>query len=119
MTRQSATQEALQRLDTIPGIGPYLAEALVADIGTDVTRFSSAAHLACWAGMCPGNNESGGKRRSGGTRKGNPWLRALLIQAAHAAARRKNTYLAAQYERLAARRGKKKAAVAVGHTLLV
>jgi transposase len=111
--------DALVRLDTIPGIGPYLAEALVAEIGTDMTRFPSAAHLASWAGMCPGNDESAGKRRSGKTRKGNPWLRALLVQAAHAAARRKNTYLAAQYGRLATRRGKKKAAVAVGHTILV
>jgi transposase len=112
-------QETIARLDTIPGIGCYLAEALVAEIGTDMTRFASAAHLASWAGMCPGNNESAGKRRSGKTRKGNPWLRALLVQAAHAAARRKNTYFAAQYARLAARRGKKRAAVAVGHTILI
>jgi transposase len=112
-------QETIARLDTIPGIGCYLAEALVAEIGTDMTRFASAAHLASWAGMCPGNNESAGKRRSGKTRKGNPWLRALLVQAAHAAARRKNTYLAAQYARVSARRGKKRAAVAVGHTILI
>ena len=111
-------QETLARLDTIPGIGCYLAEALVAEIGTDMTRFASAAHLASWAGMCPENNESAGKRRSGKTRKGNPWLRALLVQAAHAAARRKNTYFAAQYARVGARRGKKRAAVAVGHTIL-
>jgi transposase len=111
-------QETIARLDTIPGIGCYLAEALIAEIGTDMTRFASAAHLASWAGMCPGNNESAGKRRSGKTRKGNSWLRALLVQAAHAAARRKNTYLAAQYARLAARRGKKRAAIAVGHTIL-
>jgi transposase len=117
--RLRSVQDALARLDTIPGIGPYLAEALVAEIGTDMTRFPSAAHLASWAGMCPGNDESAGKRRSGKTRKGNPWLRALLVQAAHAAARRQNTYLAALYGRLAARRGKKKAAVAVGHTILV
>jgi transposase len=112
-------QETIARLDTIPGIGCYLAEALVAEIGTDMTRFASAAHLASWAGMCPGNNESAGKRRSGKTRKGNPWLRALLVQAAHAAARRKNTYFAAQYARVSARRGKKRAAVAVGHTILI
>jgi transposase len=117
--RLRPVQEVLARLDTIPGIGPYVAEALVAEIGTDMTRFPSAAHLASWAGMCPGNDESAGKRRSGKTRKGNPWLRALLVQAAHAAARHKDTYLAALYGRLAARRGKKKAAVAVGHTILV
>jgi transposase len=110
---------AIARLDTIPGIGRYVAEALVAEIGTDMTRFPSAGHLASWAGMCPGNRESGGKRRGGKTRKGSPWLRALLIQAAHAAARKAGTYLAAQYRRLAARRGKNKAAVAVGHTILV
>jgi transposase len=111
--------EAITRLDMIPGVGPWLAEALISEIGTDMTRFPSAAHLASWAGMCPGNNESAGKRKSGRTRKGSPWLRTLLVQAAHAAARTKDTYLAAQYRRLAARRGKHKAAVAVGHTILV
>jgi transposase len=111
--------EAVARLDTIPGIGPYLAEALIAEIGTDMSRFPTAAHLASWAGMCPGNHESAGKRRGGRTRKGSPWLRALLVQAAHAGARKKDTYLGAQYRRLAARRGKSRAAVAVGHTILV
>jgi transposase len=82
-------------------------------------RFPTAGHLASWAGRCPGNDESAGKRRSGRTRKGSPWLRALLVQAAHAAARKKGTYLAAQYRRLAARRGKSRAAVAVGHAILV
>ena len=82
-------------------------------------RFPAARHLASWAGMCPGNDESGGKRRGGKTRKGSPWLRALLVQAAHAAARTRGTYLAAQYRRLTARRGKAKAAVAVGHAILV
>jgi len=111
--------EAVARLDTIPGIGPYLAEALIAEIGTDMSRFPTAAHLASWAGMCPGNHESAGKRRSGKTRKGSPWLRALLVQAAHAGARKKDTYLGAQYRRLAARRGKSRAAVAVGHAILI
>jgi len=83
-----------------------------------MNRFPTAAHLASWAAMCPGNHASAGKVRSGKTRKGNKWLRALLIEAAHAAARTKGTYLAAQYRRLAARRGKAKAAVAVGHSLL-
>jgi transposase len=111
--------DAVARLDTIPGVGQRTAEALVAEIGTDMSRFPSAAHLASWAGMCPGNNESAGKRRSGKTRQGSPWLRALLVEAAHAAAHAKETYLAAQYQRLARRRGAKKAAVAVGHTILV
>jgi transposase len=112
-------EAAVLRLDTIPGIGRYVAETLVAEIGMDMSRFPTAAHLASWAGMCPGNNESAGKRRSGKTRKGSPWLRALLVQAAHAAARKRDTYLAAQYHRLAARRGTSKAAIAVGHTILV
>lgn len=107
------------RLDTIPGVNRRVAEDLLAEIGTDMSRFASARHLASWAGLCPGNNESGGKRKSGQTRHGSPWLRQTLIEAAHAAARCKQGYLAAQYHRLAARRGKKKAVVAVGHTLLV
>lgn len=117
--RVRPVEPAIARLDTIPGIGRYVAEALVAEIGTDMSRFPSARHLASWAGMCPGNHESAGKRHSGKTRKGSPWLRALLVQAAHAAARKRGTYLEAQYRRLAARRGKNKAAVAVGHTILV
>ncbi len=109
----------LNWLDTIPGISRRLAEVLIAEIGVDMTRFPSAKHLASWAGMCPGNAESAGKRQSGKTRRGNRWLRSALTQAAHAAGRTKKTYLRAQYQRLAARRGKKKAAVAVGHTILV
>ena len=111
--------EALERLDSIPGVGRRTAETLVAEIGTDMARFPSAAHLASWAGMCPGSDESAGKRRSGRTRKGNRWLRTALVEAAQAAARTKDTYLAAQHRRLAARRGRKKATVAVGHTILV
>ena len=95
-----------------------LAE-LAAESGTDLGRFPSADHLASWVGMVPGNNESAGKRRSGAARKGDPWLRVALVQAAHAAGRTKDTYLRAQDRRLAARRGKKKAAVAVGHAILV
>jgi transposase len=109
----------LQRLVTIPGVGRRTAEVLLAEIGTDMRRFPTPAHLASWAGMCPGNDESAGKRRSGKTRKGSPWLRSALIEAARAAGRSKQTYLAAQYHRLAARRGTKRAAVAVGHTILV
>lgn len=112
-------EAVIVRLDTIPGIGRYVAEALIAEIGIDMSRFPSAQHLASWTGMCPGTHESAGKRQSGKTGKGSPWLRALLIQAAHAAARKRDTYLAAQYRRLAARRGKNRAAVAVGHTILV
>jgi len=110
--------DAIRRLDTLPGVGRRTAEDLLAEIGTDMTRFPTAGHLASWAAMCPGNHESAGRQRSGKTRKGNKWLRGLLIEAAHAAARKKGSYPAAQYRRLAARRGKKRAAVAVGHTLL-
>jgi transposase len=110
---------ALARLDTIPGVGLRTAETLVAEIGTDLGRFPTAAHLASWAGMCPGNDESAGKRRSGTTRKGDTWLRSALLEAAQAASRTRGTYLAAQYRRVATRRGKKKALVAVGHSILV
>jgi transposase len=112
-------EAAVVLLDTIPGVARATAEAIVAEIGTDMSRFPSADHLASWAGVAPGNHESAGKRRSGRTRQGNKPLGAALNQAAHAAARTKNTYLAAQYHRLAARRGKKKAIVAVMHSLLV
>src|SRR5262249_5739587 len=108
-----------ERLTTIPGVEQRTAEVVVAEVGTDMGQFPTAAHLASWAGMCPGNNQSGGKRRSGRTTKGSRWLRQVLTQAAWAASHTKDTYLAAQYRRLAARRGKKRALVAVGHTLLV
>jgi transposase len=111
--------DALDRLDTIPGWARRTAEIVVAEIGLDLTRFPTARHLASWAGMCPGNHESAGKRTTGKTRKGDRWLRSALIQAAHASGRTRNTYLGAQYRRLIARKGKKKAAVAVGHTMLV
>jgi transposase len=111
-------EAAVARLDTIPGVGERTAEVILAEIGADMGRFPTARHLASWAGMCPGNHESAGKRTSGRTRRGSRWLRSALIEAAQAAARTKDTYLAAQYRRLAARRGKKKAAVAVGHTIL-
>jgi transposase len=112
-------ESALVRLQTIPGVGQRTAQVLLAEIGADLSRFPSAGHLASWAGLCPGNDESAGKRRSGRTRKGNIWLRTALVEAAQAAARTKDTYLAAQYRRLAARRGAKRAAVAVAHSLLV
>jgi transposase len=111
--------DAVARLDTIPGVGRHTAEILLAEIGPDLGRFPTAGHLASWAGMCPGNDESAGKRRSGTTRKGSKWLRAALVEAGQAAGRTRDTYPAALYHRLAARRGKKRAAVAVGHTILV
>lgn len=109
----------LDQLDAIPGIGRWTAEVLLAELGTDMTRFPTAKHLASWAGMCPGNHESAGKRYSGRTRKGNGALRTTLVEAAQAARRKKDCYLAAQFRRIAARRGTKKAAVAVGHSILV
>jgi transposase len=115
----AAEQEAIALLDTIPGVSQRTAEILLAEIGTDMTRFPNAKHLASWAGMCPGNYESGGKRLSGKTRQGSRWLRQVLVEAAHVAAKTKQTYLAAQYQRIAARRGKKRALIALGHTILV
>jgi transposase len=115
----AAEQEAIALLDTIPGVSQRTAELLLAEIGTDMTRFPNAKHLASWAGMCPGHSESGGKRLSGKTRKGRRWLRQVLVEAAHVAAKAKQTYLAAQYKRIAARRGKKRARMALGHTMLV
>lgn len=112
-------QAEIQRLDTIPGINRSIAEVLLAEIGPDMNRFPDGHHLASWAGMCPGHNESGGKRQSGKTRKGNRWLRQALIEAAHGASHTKDTYLSSQYRRLVGRRGKKRALVAVGHSLLV
>jgi transposase len=106
-------------LQTIPGIAQRTAEVLLAEVGPDLTPFATAEHLASWAGVCPGNNESAGKRRSGRTRKGNQWLRSGLLQMAWAASRTKNTYLAAHFRRLSARRGAKRAAVAVSHSMLV
>jgi transposase len=111
----------LARLDTIPGVDRRTAEVLVAEIGTDLGRFPTPAHLVSWAGMCPGNHESAGTRQGGTTRKGSTWLRRALGEAAHGAARTKQagrTALAAQYRRLVVRRGKRKAAVAVGHRIL-
>ena len=112
-------EELVALLDTIPGVGPAMAELLVAEVGTDVTRFPTAGHLAAWAGVAPGNNESAGRQRTGRTRKGNAWLKTALVQAAHGAARTKGTALAARYKRVAARRGAKRAIMAVAHRLLV
>lgn len=112
-------EEAVALLDTIPGVARQTAENIVAEIGTDMSRFPTANHLASWAGVAPGNNESAGKKRSGKVKKGNKPLGVILNQAAHSAAHTKNTYLSAQYHRLAGRRGKKRALVAVAHSILV
>ena len=110
--------QTVTRLMTIPGVSARIAQILVAETGADMTRFATAAHLASWAGMCPGHHESAGKHHGGATRKGDSWLRGALGEAATAAARTKNTYLQARYRRIAARRGTKRAVVAVGHTIL-
>jgi len=112
-------EQAVDLLDTIPGIGRATAEVIVSEVGTDMTRFPSAQHLAAWAGLAPGNRESAGKRYASKKRKGNRTLCASLVQAAQVVARSKGNYLSAQYHRLAARRGKKKALIAVAHSMLV
>lgn len=116
--RMRPFEEDLALLDTVTGIGQRNAQDILAETGNDMNRFPTEAHISSWAGMAPGNNESAGKRKSGRTRKGNKFLRKALIQAAQAAAKSKNTYLSAQYHRIAARRGDKRAAVAVGHILV-
>lgn len=111
--------QAVELLDTIPGVDQRLAEMIVAELGTDMRRFPSAAHAAAWAGLAPGNYESAGKRYSGRIRQGSVALRSGLVQAAWSSSHMKDTYLAAQYRRLIARRGKKRAIVAVAHSILV
>lgn len=117
--RPGPLEDGVRRLMTIPGVGRQTAEVIVAEIGVDMTPFATAAKLASWAGLCPGNDQSAGKRRSSRIPFGNRWLRQALVQAAWSAGRSRGSYLSAQYRQLARRRGKKRAAVAVAHTLLV
>jgi transposase len=115
-----APMRAQQKLlDTIDGINTRTAEVIIAEIGVDMTHFPTAAHLASWAGICPGNNKTGGKPKPGHTRPGDRWLKAILGSAALGATRKKDTYLSAQYRRIAARRGAKRAQTAVAHSILV
>jgi transposase len=112
-------QEAVQLLQTIPGVGEVAAGAIIAEIGVDMSRFPSDKHVAAWAGVCPGNRQSGGKRLGSRVRQGNTWLKGILGEVAWAISRRNDNYLSAQYHRLARRRGKLKASVAVAHSVLV
>ncbi|MCU1274658.1 MAG: IS116/IS110/IS902-like transposase [Bryobacterales bacterium] len=118
-TQMPGFREAATLLDTIPGIDGVAAWGIIGEIGADMRQFPSAQHLASWAGLCPGNHQSAGKRLSGKTRKGSRWLRQKMCQAAWAASRTKNSYLSVLFHRLAARRGRRRAIVAVAHTLLV
>ena len=111
--------QSMQILDQIPGVAQKTAEVIISEIGVDMSRFPTDRHISSWAGMCPGNNESAGKRKSGKTNAGNPWLKAALTEAAWAASRSKDSYLQAQFQRLVRSKGKKKALVAVGHSILV
>lgn len=111
-------EEKIERLKGIPGVDDCAARLIIAEIGTDMSRFPSADHLCSWAGVCPGNHESAGKRRSGRTRRGNRWLRRILVQAAWAARMTKNSYFQAQHRRIAYRRGMKRATMAVAKSIL-
>jgi transposase len=111
--------DVLELLQTIPGVGRRSAEVMVSEIGVDMSRFASSGHLASWARICPGSNESAGKRRRVGTGTGNNWLRTTLLESAWAASHAHKTYLGAQYRRIAKRRGPKRAAIAVAHSILV
>lgn len=114
-----AYEEAMERLEEIPGIAKRSAQVILSEIGLDMTRFPTAAHLCAWAGLAPGNNESAGKRYSGKTRKGNATLKTTLIQSAKTAKNKKGSFFKAQFERIAVRRGKNRAVVAVAHSMLI
>lgn len=117
--RMQPYKEESERLQTIPGVKKKIVESLIAEIGVDMSRFPSHANLSSWAGVSPGNNESAGKRYSGRITPGNRWLKAILTEAAWAASKAKGTYLKARYQRLASRRGKKRACLAIGHSILI
>jgi transposase len=117
-SRLSPLADQLTRLDSIPGINRRTAEVIIAEVGVDMSAFPTAAHLASWAALCPGNNESAGKHKSGRTRKGNRWLRTALIEAAAGASRAKDSALQARFRRVLRHRGPQKAVVALAHTLL-
>lgn len=112
-------EQQLAYWDQLPGVSRRIGEIILAEVGADLVQFPDAKHLASWAGLCPGNQRSAGKRQSGKTTRGSPWLRTALTEAAHGAARTKHSYYQTLYQRLAARRGKKRAAIAVAHSLLV
>ena len=112
-------EENKKKLEKIPGIGKRSSEIILAEIGQDMSRFPTASHISSWAGICPGNNESAGKRRNGRTRKGNKILKSTLVECAQSAIRKKDSFLYAQYQRISMRRGKKRAIVAVAHTMLI
>jgi Transposase IS116/IS110/IS902 family len=109
----------LELLQTIPGVGLKTAQVIIAETGADMSRFPSAAHLAAWAGVAPAMHESAGRRSPAGSRKGNKWLASMLVEAANSVSRTKDTYLAARFARIAARRGEKRAAVAIANSILV
>jgi transposase len=111
-------KEAVEVADTIPAVSTTAAHALISEIGTDMSRFPTAGHLASWLGLCPGNNQSGGKRLSGRTRHGNVYARAVLVQVAHVASKMPATQYGALYRRIATRRGKKRALIAVAHAVV-
>lgn len=116
--RLQSENEIIEILDTIPGINRKAAELIIAEIGTDMSRFPTASHLASWAGLCPGNNESAGKKKNSSTHDGNKHIRAIMVETA-LANRHTKSYFSSQYKRIAARRGKKRAAIAVAHSMLI
>lgn len=112
-------EAAISAVDELPEIGRRSAEVILAEIGADMSRFPSAAHISSWSGLCPGNHQSAGRRKHGKTRKGNKTLKSILVECAKSARNVKDSYFSAQYQRIAARRGKNRATVAVAHSMLI